>query len=569
VDNIRFFLFCALVLVVFLLWQAWMEDYGDNGLAEPDVVEQPAVPAEREPAEREDLPEIPEQPAEADRPALDSEATDTPPARAERDGALPRGERIRVETDLLRVEIDTQGGDLRALYLLDYPVELDEPENPLKLLTDDPASLYVIQSGLVARDLPAPSHHDRWQAERLEYRLADGAKTVTVPLVWEHESGLRVTKRYTFHRNDYLIELEHEVENASGETWRGTQYSQLQRREVEISRDNMFIRTFLGAAIYDGAYEKLSYSDLREDPVNREVEGGWVAMIQHYYTGAVIPPADGSNLLYSRLLNGDRHIFGARGEPISLAPGNALSLSSQLYVGPQYQQRMADLAPRLDRTVDYGLLTILAKPVYVIMSWIHSVVGNWGWTIVLFTLLVKAVFYKLSDTQFRSMAKMREFAPRIKALRERYGDDREKLNKAMMELYRDEKFNPLGGCLPILVQLPVFIALYWVLIESVEFRHAPWMLWIQDLSAPDPYFVLPVLFGVSMFIQQKMSQAAMAMDPIQQRIIMFLPLVLMIFFAFFPAGLVLYWFINNIVSMAQQHYVNRRHDAEQAAKRGG
>ena len=564
-DNIRFFLFCALVVVVFLLWQAWMEDYGDNGMTAPEVVEQPA-----EPAQGEDLPGVPEQRDESDRPSLEAEAEpgDQPPARVDQEGPLPRAQRVTVETDLLRVEIDTHGGDLRALYLLDYPVELDRPDEPFKLLTDDPDNLYIIQSGLVARDLPAPSHHDRWQVSQYEYRLADGAQTLTVPLVWEHESGLRVTKRYTFHRGDYLIELEHQVENASGESWRGTQYTQLQRRETEISRDNMFIRTFMGAAIYDGSYERLSYSDLRDEPVNREVEGGWVAMIQHYYTGAVIPPAESTNLLYSRLLDGDRHIFGARGEPLSLAAGDSLSLSSQLYVGPQYQPRMTELAPRLDRTVDYGMLTILAKPVYEIMRWIHSVVGNWGWTIVIFTLLVKAVFYKLSDTQFRSMAKMREFAPRIKALRERYGDDREKLNKAMMELYREEKFNPLGGCLPILVQLPVFIALYWVLIESVEFHHAPWAMWIQDLSAPDPYFVLPVLFGVSMFFQQKMSQAAMAMDPIQQRIIMFLPLVITVFFMFFPAGLVLYWFINNIVSMTQQYYVNRRHDAEQASRRG-
>ncbi len=566
-DNIRFFLFCALVLVVFLLWQAWMEDYAGNGEStpEPEVVEQPAdAPA------RDDLPAAPEQRDMDDRPILepDSAEVDQPPARAHEDGGLTRGDRVVVETDLLRVEIDTRGGDLRTLYMLDYPVEIDRPDEPLQLLTDDPDRLYVIQGGLVARDLPAPSHHDNWRVEQREYRLADGADTVSVPLVWEHESGLRVVKRYTFHRGDYMIELEHRLENNSGQDWRGTQYTQLQRREVDIPRDNWFIRTFLGAALYDGSYERLNYDDLRDEPVHREVQGGWVAMIQHYYTGAVIPPADTTNLLYSRLLDGNRHIFGARGEPVSVAPGDSASLSSQLYVGPQYQARMAELAPRLDRTVDYGMLTILAKPVYEIMRWIHSVVGNWGWTIVIFTLMVKAVFYKLSDTQFRSMAKMREFAPRIKALRERHGDDREKLNKAMMELYREEKFNPLGGCLPILVQLPVFIALYWVLIESVEFRHAPFTLWIQDLAAPDPYYVLPVLFGISMFIQQKMSQAAMAMDPIQQRILMFLPLVLMIFFAFFPAGLVLYWFINNIISMAQQHYVNRRHDAEQAARRG-
>ncbi len=565
-DNLRFFLFAALVLVVFLIWQAWMEDYRRDGAPEPTTVSEqeasPDVPeADDMPPAAEPADDLPDAPAAEDG----APAADAPPATRD---AMPRDQRVVVHTDTLRVEIDTAGGDIRTVYLLQYPVEIDQPDDPHRLLSDQHEDLYVAQSGLISRDAPAPTHRDQWRAERNEYHLGDDEQTLQVPLVWEHPDGLRVTKTYTFHRDDYLIDIAHRVENTSAQPWRGTKYTQLTRREVEVQRDNMFIRTFRGAAVYDGSYEKLSYSDLRDEPLSREGPGGWVAMIEHYFTGAVLPPEQDNNLLYSRLVDSDRHIVGARGSLISIDPGASDVLSSSLFLGPQKQDRLAELAPRLDRTVDYGMLTILAKPVYIVMQWIYSVVGNWGWSIVLLTLLIKLIFYKLSDTQFRSMAKMREFAPRIKALKERFGDDRQKLNEAMMDLYRKEKFNPLGGCLPILVQLPVFIALYWVLIESVEFRHAPWILWIQDLSSPDPYYVLPVLFGISMFVQQKMSQAAMAMDPIQQRILMFMPLGLTIFFMFFPAGLVLYWFVNNILSMAQQHYVNRRHDAEKAAKGG-
>ena len=306
-------------------------------------------------------------------------------------------------------------------------------------------------------------------------------------------------------------------------------------------------------------YEKIKFDDMQDEPLSRDVKDGWAAMIQHYFVAAWVPPGNETDRYYTRALKGERYVMGLIGQTLQVAPGSEGSAQAQLYVGPKLQHAMKEVAPGLELTVDYGVLTILAQPIFWLLENIHSLVGNWGWSIIFLTMLIKLAFFKLSETSYKSMANMRKLAPRLKALKERYGDDKQKLNQAMMDMYKKEKVNPLGGCLPVLVQIPVFISLYWVLLESVEMRQAPFMLWIQNLSAPDPYFILPLIMGVTMLIQQKLNPAPM--DPMQAKVMMILPIVFTVFFAFFPSGLVLYWVVNNTLSIAQQYVITKRVEA--------
>jgi YidC/Oxa1 family membrane protein insertase len=324
---------------------------------------------------------------------------------------------------------------------------------------------------------------------------------------------------------------------------------------------SQFLYTYTGGAIYtpEEKYEKISFEDMESSKLSMEVKGGWVGMLQHYFLGAWVPPAEETDHFYSNVLPGQRYVLGAYTPSISLAAGGSHIFSSGFVAGPKLQDELEAIAPGLDLTVDYGWLTVLAKPIFWLLKSIQGVVLNWGWSIILLTLIIKLVFFKLSETSYKSMANMRKMTPRIQALKDRYGDDKQRLNQAMMEMYKKEKINPLGGCLPILVQIPVFIALYWVLLESVELRQAPWILWLQDLSIKDPYYVLPIIMGISMFIQQKLNPAPP--DPMQAKIMMSLPFVFTIFFAFFPSGLVLYWVTNNILSIAQQWYITRQIEA--------
>ncbi len=545
-DNQRMLLFVALSFVVLLLWQAWMEDYGTQPQTEaPAATTQTTTPAD----------------TGADLPAA-APAQPAPGAVAvPEEIMLQSAEQVVVETDVLRVVIDTRGGDLRQADLLAYPVGTQAGAEPFRLLNDSLPNLFVLQSGLRTPDGEEPTHHVTYTAAQASYRLADGADSVQVPLTWRSADGVEVTKLYTFHRGSYEVDLEHRVTNNSGTDWHGRQYRQLQRTQVAETGQSTFIYTYMGGVLYspEEKYEKIGFDDMLDGDLDRSVTDGWAAMIQHYFLGAIIPEAGETNRYYTKTLSGARYVIGLISPQQKVPAGATASFANRLFLGPKLQDAMAEVAPGLQLTVDYGVLTILARPLFIGLDWIYGIVGNWGWAIIILTILIKLAFYKLSETSYRSMANMRKLAPRLQSLKERYGDDRQKLNQAMMDLYKKEKINPLGGCLPILVQIPVFIALYWVLLESVEMRQAPFMLWLNDLSSPDPFYVLPLLMGATMLIQQKLNPAPL--DPIQAKVMMALPVVFTVFFAFFPSGLVLYWVVNNALSIAQQWVITKRVEA--------
>ncbi len=460
---------------------------------------------------------------------------------------------------MFRAVIDTTGGDLRQLDLLDYKATTAPDSPPFRLLNDSLPNLFILQSGLRTSAGEEPTHHALYRAEQASYRMADGADTLQVPLVWRSSDGVTVTKRYIFHRGSHVVDLEHEVveqqraANGAG----GNTGSCNARRWRRPARAPSSIPIWAACSTARKRNTKRSSSrTMQKQDLDRTVTDGWAAMLQHYFLGAMIPERGVAEHYYTKSLSNARYVIGLISPPRTVAAGERTLFGTQLFLGPKLQDEMKQVAPGLELTVDYGRLTFLAQPLFWLLKTIHGLIGNWGWSIVLVTMLIKLAFYKLSETSYRSMANMRKMAPRLQSLKERYGDDRQKLNQAMMELYKKEKINPLGGCLPIVVQIPVFIALYWMLLESVELRQAPFMLWMNNLSAPDPYYVLPLLMGATMLIQQKLNPAPM--DPIQAKVMMVLPVVFTVFFAFFPSGLVLYWVVNNTLSISQQWVITRR-----------
>ena len=544
-DNQRLILFVALSVIILLLWQSWEQD---RRVQTPQTVTQGTVPKT----------------ASSDVPQAPSETRASPPTT----GALPtavtnnleRGERIQVSTDLLRAEIDTAGGDLRLLALLKYPLKLNEKDNSVRLLNDSLPDLFVAQSGLIGREGTWPNHKTHYRADKTHNQLVDGQDQVAATLLWTGPDGLQVTKTYIFRRNDYLIDVNYSVRNNGKAEREVYLYSQLLRTQI-AEEGGIFaaLPSYQGAVIYSSEkkYEKVGFSDMLDKRLQREVRGGWVAMLQHYFVGAWIPTADQNQMFYSDVQEGARYVIGFKGlAPARIAPGETVTLGARLYAGPKEQQRLALLPEGLSLTVDFGWLTVIAAPLFWVLEFIHGWVGNWGWAIILLTILIKLAFYPLSAASYKSMANMKRVQPKMQSIKERHGNDRQKMNQAMMELYKLEKVNPLGGCLPIVVQIPVFIALYWVLLESVELRHAPWALWIHDLAAPDPYYVLPILMGASMFAQTWLNPQPI--DPIQQKVMLAMPIMFTAFFLFFPAGLVLYWVVQNILSIAQQWWINSR-----------
>jgi YidC/Oxa1 family membrane protein insertase len=558
-DNQRLVLFIALSLVILLLFSAWQRENQP-----PVVATETASPAIA---------------SSGDTAATSAPAVDVPtavhekraaPAVAEMPGA-PRktvamdGQRITVNTDRLQFEINTAGGEITSVALPSYPVALDKPDQPFQLLDDRLPKYFVAQSGLLASQGQAPDHHALFSVAQTDYTLAEGDDELKVQLHWSNEDGIKVIKTFTFHRDSYEVNVDMQVQNTGQQAWKGRAYQQLQR--TEMARESMFLYTYTGGVVSSSwdPYEKIEFSDMAEWKAEQSYsKGGWIAMLQHYFLGAWIPAADSANHFYTKALTDGRFLLGLSGEEQSVAPGSSANFASLFYAGPKEQHRLEKIEPNLRLTVDYGILDILAKPVFWVMEKIYSVMGNWGLAIIFVTLIIKLIFYPLSAASYKSMANMRRLSPKLKALKERYGDDRQKMSQAMMEIYKKEKINPLGGCLPILVQIPVFISLYWVLLESVEMRQAPFALWLTDLSAKDPYYVLPLLMGISMFIQQKLNPPPM--DPVQQKVMQALPVIFTLFFAFFPAGLVLYWVVNNCLSIAQQWYITRKIEAQAAAK---
>ncbi|EGV31284.1 Membrane protein oxaA [Thiorhodococcus drewsii AZ1] len=557
-DNQRLILFLALAAVLFLIFESWQQDYGQVG--QPPVAQteqsqpstEPNAPSALTPA---DLPEV--------GPLAD---TSVPGADS---GPIPASERpILVETDLLKVEISPRGGTIASVWLLDYPVVPEKPEDKYRLFKPVPPNMLISQSGLIGdKAAGLPTHKGLFQSAKPSYRLESNDRQLDVVLTWKNAAGLEVTKTYRFTRGSYLIHASQTLTNGSDKPIVTREYTQLQRTPLNDPNEARFIHTYTGGVYYspEDKYKKVSFDDMTKGPLDKTVSDGWVAMIQHYFMAAWIPPQGAQQTFYTKALDNSRYIIGQFSPAVSIAPGASHTFKDRLFIGPKLQNQLAAIAPGLDLAVDYGWLTVIAQPIFWVMTHIHALIGNWGWTIIFLTLLIKLAFYKLSETSYRSMANMRQLAPRMQALKDRYGDDKQRLNQAMMEMYKTEKINPLGGCLPILVQIPVFISLYWVLLDSVEMRQAPFMLWLNNLSAPDPYYVLPLIMGVSMFVQQKLNPAPP--DPMQAKIMMSLPFVFTVFFAFFPSGLVLYWTVNNLLSIAQQWHITRSIEKEAAKKR--
>lgn len=548
-DIRRSIIFIGLAIVSYLLVLEWNKDYGHNTVAQQtsDVKYQAPV------ADIDDGISNPET-SEFTAP---EESNEISASNSEK----TTGKTIRVVTDVLDLTIDTEGGNLTTAYLLEYDNTLGS-EEPLALLQNDNERFYVIESGLFgkngfdsAKNGPKPIY----STEKNLYQLEDGNDQLIVDLNFQSESGVTITKRYTLLRDDYLIQVEYLINNQSQEQFQANFSGKIVRdRSVDPSSQNSLgMQSFLGMVLSSNEepYEKYDFEDMLENPVNTKIQDGWIAFIQHYFLAAWIPDPDVLQTYQTKVKDG-RYLMGYISPATVVEAGEQKSVSAQLYLGPKIIDRLEVAADRLDLTVDYGWLFFVAYPLFLLLDFLHGLVGNWGIAIILVTVVVKALFFKLSAASYRSMANMRRVAPKLQSLKEQYGDDRQKMSQAMMDLYRKEKINPLGGCLPILVQMPVFIALYWVLLESVQLRHAPFYLWIHDLSVQDPFFVLPILMGISMFVQMQLNPTPP--DPMQARIMKIMPIMMTVFFLWFPAGLVLYWLVNNLLSIAQQWYITRQ-----------
>ncbi len=467
-------------------------------------------------------------------------------------------EQIVVTSDVLRLTFDTTGAQIVRAELMNYPVSGDV-EHPFVLLDKSDALQYVVQSGIVGATNGAafPTHQTPFRMTSTERSLTGDNLVVT----FEAQSGdVKLVKTYTLRRGQYAIDVRHEVQNVGNQAVSPSLYLQLERDGNDPSDTSSFYHTFTGVAVYSDAekFQKVSFSDIQKNKNNyvRQADNGWIGIVQHYFATAWVPPQGKART--NEVLQVQNNLYAARTiEGLGMvAPGASTAVDSKLWIGPQDQKAMEAVAPGLELVVDYGFLTIIAKPLFVLMTWLHTILGNWGWTIVALTVVIKAVFYPLAAASYRSMARMKAVAPRLAALKTKFGDDRQKLNAAMMEMYRTEKINPLGGCLPMLVQIPVFISLYWVLLASVEMRGAPWILWVQDLSIRDPYFILPAVMMATMFLQIRLNPTPP--DPMQAKIMMLMPLVFGGMMFFFPAGLVLYWCVNNTLSIAQQYYITKK-----------
>jgi YidC/Oxa1 family membrane protein insertase len=559
-DNQRLLIWALFAMMLWFTYQAWQRDYGPLPETAPAVSQEtPALPE----SDALGLPEVSE--AEGGVPVLstapDEASTEVAPAAAS----------IRVVTDVHEIEISLEGGTLMRAALPGYPIAKDQPDVPIVLLSPVRENLGLIRTGLRSGDpaRPGPGHTATFVADRSDYELGD-ADEVVVPLRWTDGQGLSVEKRFTFRRGSYRIDVQQTLTNASEAAWSGDQYSQLLRRSYEQERSMFDVDSysFDGPIIYDGERsEKLDREDLLDDgPYQITAANGWVASIQHHFLSAMVPDRGAQHVFQVRI-SGNTLTASAVGAKQTVQPGETHSFTRTLFVGPKLQAQLEDIDESLKLTVDYGWLTILSQPLFWLLSKAYAMFANWGVAIIAVTILIKLVFYKLTESSGRSMAKMRNLQPRLKTIQERYKDDRQKQSQAMMDLYKREKVNPAAGCLPILIQMPFFLAFYWVLLESVEMRQAPFALWITDLSSRDPFFILPLIMGAAMFLQQKLNPQVG--DPVQVKVMQIMPIMFTAFFAFFPSGLVLYWVTNTILSIAQQWKINRVVEREAKAQKSG
>lgn len=549
-DFRRYFLWGALFISGYMLFLQWSQDYGPQSTQ--SVAQSTPSQTETNIGASDDLPVAIQNATQANADI---------PQNAK---PIAPGKLIEVVTDTLRVTINPVGGDLVSAALLQYKKELGKPD-PFVILEDSAQQTYVTQSGLVGLNGPdaLPEGRPVYQSEKTSYTLLKGEESLDVNLYYTDANGVKYTKTFRFMQGKYSIRQLITVDNTAPTTWRGNLFAQIKRDNTPdpSQATSMGLQPYLGGAISNEQtkYSKVSFSDMAEEPVKVTSTQGWIAVLQHYFVSAWIPE-QGQKVTMQARTNGDFNIIGFTGSPVEIASGTQGILSATFYVGPKLQDHLQDTAENLDLTVDYGWLWWLAKPLFWLLTLIQSFVINWGIAIILIVVCVKAIFFKLSAASYRSMAKMRKFAPEIAKLKEQHGDDRQKMSQAMMELYKKEKINPLGGCLPILVQMPVFLSLYWVLMESVELRHAPFFLWINDLSVMDPYFILPILMGVSMMGQQMLNPTPP--DPMQARIMKIMPIAFTFFFLWFPSGLVLYWVTNNTLSIIQQYIITKRIERE-------
>ncbi len=552
-DWQRSLLIGAMLVVLYMLFLEWNtfeeahKPQVDSSMVEA-LVADPETPV---------LSSAPEQSLSGELPeVVDSGIQESVVAAAQTN----QGHLVTLVSDVLKVVVDTRGGDIVRIELPQHLSELDDGGSPFILLNRTATTTYIAQSGLIgANGTDTSSGRPVFTVKSDSYTLGEAENSLQVDMTYQQDQ-VAITKRFTLNRGDYLMEVSYLVDNQSTESWQAGLFGQIKRdsHSPQVS-SGVGMSPFLGAALHtnEDNYKKLDFKDLEKAPFKDSLIGGWVSMIQHYFISAWVPDQSVENHFSLRKLGGqDLYVLGFTSPQISVAPGATGELKAAFYAGPKDQYRLEEISPYLDLTVDYGWLWWIAKPIFWVLYHIHGVVGNWGWSIILLTMMIKLGFFKLSATSYRSMANMRRLQPEMARLKDLYGDDRQKLSQETMGLYKREKVNPMGGCLPILVQMPVFISLYWVLFESVELRHAPWILWINDLSVKDPYFILPLLMGASMFFQQKLNPTPP--DPMQAKMMQMMPIAFTFFFMFFPAGLVLYWTVNNLLSIAQQWVITRQ-----------
>lgn len=547
---LRTLIIVAMLITSYLLILAWQRDYGNVNTATTPVASIGATASD-----------VPVPTAKSDVPVTNSSPTTANPATPANNPL------ISVTTDKYDIRINPVGGDVVYVALRNYDATLDS-KTPFVLLQNDAERVYVAQSGLIGKDgIDTATARATYTAPSNQFVMQPSQNTLSVPLTYQKD-GVTVTKTYTFTKGQYPIEVSYNINNTGNQAWQGQMYAQLKRDNSKdpglANKGAMSLSTYLGGAWGTPAspYNKLKFGNFNDDNLKVSSDKGWVAMVQHYFVSSWMPKEFTANF-YSRESDNE-HIIGFTSSPVSVAPNKQATLSSVLYAGPKTPETLKPLAEGLDKTVDYGILWPISKVLFWLLQAIHNVVGNWGWAIIFLTIIVKLALMPIANKSYYSMAKMRAVAPRLQALKDEFGDDRMRMSQEMMKLYKEEKVNPMAGCLPVIIQMPIFLALYWVLVESVQLRHAPWILWIKDLSSMDPLFILPLLMGAAMFFQQALNPQPQ--DPMQARMMKFMPIIFTAFMLFFPAGLVLYWTVNNLFSMAQQYLINKKVEKQQAVK---